>query len=70
MSQCDAILDALKRGPVTPLDALREHACMRLAARIADLKQAGHAIRTEYVTERNRYGEAVRFARYHMEESC
>lgn len=49
----------LKRGPITPLDAIREAKCMRLAARIADLKAEGHNITMEMVTQ----GEK-RFARY------
>ena len=32
MSQKDAILELLKRGPVTPLDALQKVGSMRLAA--------------------------------------
>jgi hypothetical protein len=51
----------LKRGPITALDAIREAKCMRLAARIADLKEQGHNIVTETVTQ----GEK-RFARYSL----
>lgn len=50
MSQTTAILDMLKRGPVTALDALEQAGCFRLAARIADLRQQGHEILTETVT--------------------
>jgi len=50
MSQTTAILDMLKRGPVTPLDALQQAGCFRLAARIAELRQQGHDILTETVT--------------------
>lgn len=61
MSQNHAILSHLKRGPITPLDALERYGCFRLAARIDELRTAGHAIRTEWV----RQGEK-RFARYRM----
>ena len=44
-SQCDVILQHLKSGKsLTPLDALRLYGCFRLAARIHDLRCAGHDI--------------------------
>lgn len=61
------ILDLLReyRGGLTPRDALRDAGCMRLAARIADLRAAGYVIRTEYVSYAGR-----RFARYHLLEEA
>ncbi len=50
MSQEAEILDMLKRGPVTAMDALEKAGCFRLAARIADLRQRGHDIITEKIT--------------------
>jgi len=45
MSQSDDILKALQRGErLTPLDALTQYNCMRLASRISDLKREGHTI--------------------------
>ena len=49
MSQCEQILGMLKSGPVTAMDALQKAGCFRLAARIADLRQAGHHIETETI---------------------
>ena len=46
MTQNQWILEALKRGPVTQLDAFNGCGCFRLAARINDLRQAGHDIET------------------------
>ena len=46
MSQKTAILDMLKRGPVTPLDALSKLGCFRLAARVRELREEGHSIVT------------------------
>ena len=60
-TQCTAILAMLKRGPITPLDAIRDAKCMRLAARIADLKAEGHTITMEMV----QHGEK-RFAKYSL----
>ena len=45
-SQNTAILRDLKAGmSITPLDALKRHGCMRLAARIHELKEAGNIIK-------------------------
>lgn len=61
MTQTDAILTALKEGrTLTPLDALSEFGCLRLAARVRDLRDAGHPIET--TIEKNDNGK--RFARY------
>lgn len=65
MTQCDKILRHLKDvGSITPVDALREYGCMRLGARIWDLKRMGHHIDMALETGENRYGEKTRYARY------
>ena len=47
MTQATQILSALKRGEkLTPLQALKRYGCMRLAARIKDLRDAGYEINT------------------------
>lgn len=54
-TQTDMLLDHLRiNGPrgVTALDAF-DWGCMRLAARVADLKASGHDIRTERVPGRS-----------------
>lgn len=46
-TQCANILAALSAGRgVTPVDALIEFSCFRLATRIYDLRKAGHQIVT------------------------
>ena len=48
MTQSEQILNHLKSGhSITPLEALDKFGCMRLGARVYDLKQQGHDIRTE-----------------------
>ena len=48
VSQCEHTLEYLKEyGSITPLEALNAFNCMRLGARIADLRKAGWHIRTE-----------------------
>ena len=49
MTQNDAIRAHLESGrTITPLDALRDYGCFRLAARIDDLRRTGLCITTEY----------------------
>ena len=45
MTQTETILAHLQAGEsITPLDALRDYGCFRLAARIKDLRDAGHDV--------------------------
>lgn len=65
MTQSERILRHLNDyGSITALDALKEYGCMRLGARIWDLKREGYDIRTTFETSRNRYGEKISYARY------
>jgi hypothetical protein len=57
--QRDRILAHLRKSPIDPLTALRKYGCFRLGARIWDLKQDGHDIRSRIVSERGK-----KFARY------
>lgn len=59
--QSAAVLRLLERGPVTAQDAIRELACYRLAARVADLRADGIRIDAEQVNL-----DGVRFARYRL----
>jgi hypothetical protein len=61
MSQKLKILSHLKRGPITPITALERYGCFRLAARIEELRNAGHSIETEWVVNGNK-----RYARYRL----
>ncbi len=66
-TQNEKILKYLKEnGSITPIDALREFGCMRLGARIWDLKSIGYEITSKMETTKNRYGEPVHFARYFL----
>ena len=63
MSQEKQILGYLQsRGSISPLEALEEFGCFRLAARIADLRAKKHNIKT-YVSKRN----GKQFAVYRLE---
>ena len=67
MTQSEMILRYMhENGSITPWEAMREFGCMRLGARIWDLKKAGTRIITESQTAKNRYGKYVTFARYRL----
>jgi predicted ArsR family transcriptional regulator len=53
-----------EHGSITPRQAMDELGVMRLAARISELIKDGDIITTEVVTDKNRYGQVVRYARY------
>jgi len=62
-SQTIKILNCLAKGkPITPIDALEKFGCLRLAARISDLRADGYQITT---TIANKNGK--RFAQYSMQ---
>lgn len=65
MTQHSLILSHLDTyGSITPFEAFTEYGITKLATRISELKKLGHQFATVMVTEKNRYGEPVRFARY------
>lgn len=66
MSQCERLLNRLQRGPITPMEAWQELGVYRPAARVSDLKEAGHDIAKETVSVANRFGEECRVARYRL----
>ena len=68
MTQAEKILQYMKDcGSITQLEAA-EFGCMRLAARIADLREDGVKIKREMVKRKNRYGETISFAQYRLED--
>jgi hypothetical protein len=69
MTQCEKVLEYMKDfGSITPLEAMQDIGCMRLAARIADLREQGHPIGRRMKTSKNRYGRDVTFAEYYLME--
>ena len=62
MNQTATILDHLSSGKkLTPIDALNEFGCFRLAARIGELRQMGHDITTTII-----HDGGSSFAQYSM----
>lgn len=69
LTQCDRILRHLRDyGYITALEAVQEYGIMRLAARIADLRDKGVRIDSYFTTGKNRYGEKVSYAVYVLME--
>lgn len=69
-TQCERVLKYMRDfGSITPLEAMADLGVMRLAARISDLRRAGYEISRKNETAKNRYGRAVHFARYRLEET-
>lgn len=66
---CDLILQHMKTfGSINPKEAENQYGCMRLAARIKDLRNGGVAIDTEIVTGKDRNGGNTRYAVYRLRE--
>lgn len=68
-TQEERILDYIKEfGSITAREAYLDLGIMRLAARIADLTEKGYDFDRTMVTDKNRYGETTRFARYSLKK--
>lgn len=67
-TQCDRLLSRLERGPVEPMTALNELGIFRLAARVNDLRNAGHKITSGSINVSNRFGESCRVAQYRLDK--
>jgi hypothetical protein len=66
MTQTDMILRHMQTfGSITPVEALKEYGCFRLAARINDLR-AEYDIETTTIERVNQFGKKVRFAEYRL----
>lgn len=69
LTQCERVLRHLEDfGSITSLEAMSEYGIMRLASRIADLKDQGYAIVSERVTGKNRYEEPTSYSKYRLAE--
>ena len=69
MTQAERVLKYMRDfGSITQLEAIRDISCMRLGARIFDLKREGYAIKKETETSKNRYGEDTSYARFRLVE--
>jgi len=70
MTQTEMIMAYMREfGSITQWEATKEIGCLRLGARIWDLKHAGVDIEKTMVADRNRYGKPVRYARYSLPQA-
>ena len=66
-NQSELILEYLEtHGSITPLEAQRLFGCMRLGARIWDLRNEGHNIVREMIVVPTRDGKTARVAQYRL----
>lgn len=64
--QNQLLLQALRQRPMTALEILDSLGIARASARVYDLRQAGHDVRSRTITVRNRRGQACRVAEYSL----
>ena len=71
-TQNDEVLAMLRehRSGITAMEAMKELGIMRLAARVNDLKDAGHHISSEMVKRQTRYGSFAHVALYRLIEEA
>ena len=68
MTQKDKVLRHLEHyGTITPLDAFRDYAIMRLSAIIFNLRDEGYNIKSDTEKSTNRFGEPCKYARYTLQ---
>ena len=71
MSQAGNILAHLRAGnTITAGDALRLYGIARLAARVNDLINQGHPIKSRLIVVQNRSGRDVRIAQYFIDRTA
>lgn len=66
MNQRSRVLNRLRQGSLTAVEALSELSVGRLAARIEELRAQGHEIITEQVEAINAFGDDCRYGRYRL----
>ena len=69
MTQRELILQYIKDfGSITPFEAFADLGITKLATRISEMRKDGIEFKIDTIKTINRYGKAVSFARYSMEE--
>ena len=63
------ILRDLKKGKkITQAYAIEKYGCLRLSARIFDLREEGNDIKMRMIPVKNRWGDTCMVAQYRMEK--
>lgn len=68
MTQSERIIRYMQDfGSITPMDAFRM-GITKLATRVSEMRRDGIQIEDDWVTDKNQFGEPVRFKKYWLEE--
>jgi hypothetical protein len=67
-NQNEQVLTHLKnhKNGITSKTAFERYGITRLSGRIFELRKMGYNIETDHVTEKNRFGHPVTYARYRL----
>lgn len=69
MTQAEWILEQLQSGrKLTPMDAIAEYGCTKLATRIGELKALGYDIKGILTSGYNRHGKKCNYNKYWIEQ--
>lgn len=69
MTDKEWILAQLQTGrKLTTWDCITERGCTRAPARIAELRNEGHAIKTTMISGTDRFGDPCRWGQYELKE--
>lgn len=69
-TQCERLHEALKKGPVNPLEAWQLLGIYRVSGRVLDLRERGIPVKTRKIKVSNRFGETCRVAEYYLDDTA
>ena len=55
-------------GSITSYEAYKDLGITQLATRIKELKEEGYKFKTEWNSDKNRFGEAISYKKYYLED--
>jgi hypothetical protein len=68
-TQRELVLDHLRRGEsITQFQALRDYGIQRLAARVHELRRAGHPVQDRTIEVHRAHGGTARVSEYYFED--
>lgn len=70
MTQIDELIDLMRQGWVSPAMALAGTGCMRLAARVHDIKALGYKVISRTVKGKSRAGRVTTYKEYRIKEKA
>lgn len=70
MTQTEILIDLMKQGWVSPAMALAGAWCMRLAARVHDIKALGYKVISRTVKGKSRAGRTTTYKEYKIKEKA